>query len=61
MKDALYTYVGRLGRRPLPRHGEPCRRVLWPGTRKGCISNICVEFEDGVRVVTSRRCVRRVK
>lgn len=55
-----YTYVGWPGRLT-GRYGKECWPVYWPGTRKGCISNIVIEFADGERVVTSRRCVRRIR
>lgn len=41
--------------RNLPhRKGAPCRIVA-----RGAMNSICVEFEDGERVITSRYAVRR--
>ena len=38
------------------RYGQRCRIVA-----RGKMNSVCVEFEDGSRVVTSRYPVRRIK
>lgn len=51
------THYWRLHRWLPERYGQPCRIVMTsrgPGPR-----NICVEFADGYRTVTSRWSVRR--
>jgi hypothetical protein len=58
MVSGAMTHFWRV-RKTLPqRWGQPCRvliRGAGPGPR-----SICVEIEDGVRVVTHRHAVRRL-
>ncbi len=38
------------------RHGQPCRVLA-----RGRMNSALVEFEDGLRVITSRNYVRKLK
>ncbi len=51
---ALMTHVWWWRSRLPERKGTACRVVAW-----GNLNNCLVEFSDGIRVVTSRRAVRR--
>ncbi|HZP33944.1 MAG TPA: hypothetical protein VFB23_11350 [Candidatus Acidoferrales bacterium] len=42
--------------RPIDRKGQRCRVVA-----SGKMNSVCVEFEDGFRVITSRYAVRKAK